>query len=399
MQSSLLAQYRKELQEELQSILQWWICHMVKSSFEFNGEVDAYNKVLTHASRGLVMYGRILWTFSAAYQLQNRKEYLVMADRAYEGLMRQFKDAINEGYFWSIDHKGVPLENRKQLYGQAFALYGITEYAAATNNPEALKKAIEIYVLMEESGKDKVNNGYWEARAHDWSILEDMRLSEKDPNVAKSMNTHLHILEAYTRLAQEWPNEGLLQAIDQLLALFKKHIIRSSTSRQQLYFLTDWTPVGDFESYGHDIESSWLLYEAACLPGLEKRKIEFAEIALQMATASSVAVDIDGGLFYEKDLLNNHLNKEKHWWPQAEAMVGFFNAWEIGKKEIYLDRSWSSWEFIKAKIRDNKNGEWFWGIREDGSLLSLPKAGFWKCPYHNGRACIEIIKRIKSYEI
>jgi mannobiose 2-epimerase len=396
MQRSLLTQYREELQEELHSILQWWISHMVNASSEFNGEVDAHDQLVLQAPRGLVMYSRILWTFSEAYQLQDRKEYLEMAERAYVGLMQQFNDATHKGFFWSIGPTGAPLETQKQLYGQAFALYGLTAYAAATYRPEALEKAKEIFFLLEEKGKDPIHQGYWEARAHDWSDLADMRLSEKDPNVAKSMNTHLHILEAYTRLAKEWPNEVLLQAIDHLLSLFKQHIIRLSSSRQQLYFNTDWTPVGDFESYGHDIEASWLLYEAACLPGLEKRKAEFGEIALRMATASSVALDTDGGLFYERDLVNNHLSKEKHWWPQAEAMVGYFNAWEIGKDEIQLERSWKAWEFIKENILDHTNGEWFWGLGEDGKVLSLPKAGFWKCPYHNGRACLEIIKRIEG---
>jgi mannobiose 2-epimerase len=228
-------------------------------------------------------------------------------------------------------------------------------------------------------------------------VLEDARLSEKDPNVAKSMNTHLHVLEAYTRLAMEWPNEQLQTALNDLLTLFTDHIIKPVNSRQQLYFSANWTPIGDFESYGHDIEASWLLYEAASVPSVENRKAEFGELALQMATASSVAIDEDGGLFYEKEVTQNHLNKEKHWWPQAEAMVGFFNAWEIGKDEVNLDRSLEAWEFVKNNLLDKINGEWIWGIGEDGKPLEMPKAGFWKCPYHNGRACLELMKRISLH--
>lgn len=394
----LLTNYRDELTKELHSILQWWTEHMMDGARDFHGEMDAFDQIVPHAPKGLVMYSRILWTFSAAYQVEPRENYLTIAKRAYEGLLHQFQDEHLGGFFWSLGQTGKPLDKRKQLYGQAFALYGLTEYAAAAKLPEALDKAKEIFALLEGKGKDSLHGGYWEARADDWSGLEDMRLSEKDPNVAKSMNTHLHILEAYTRLAKEWPDEYVVHAIDHLLTLFKKYIIRHSTARQQLYFMADWTPVGDFESYGHDIEASWLLYEAACLPGLEKRKSEFGDLALQMATATSAAIDSDGGLFYEKDLANNHLSKEKHWWPQAEAMVGFFNAWEIGKEEIQLKRSWKAWEFIKESIRDRKNGEWFWGIDSDRKVLLLPKAGFWKCPYHNGRACLEIIKRIECLQ-
>lgn len=396
MHSPLLAKYRDELTKEIHSILQWWSEHMVEGTRDFHGEIDNLDQVVSNAPKGLVMYSRILWTFSAAYQLYPREDYLAIAKRAYDSLVNQFNDESHGGFYWSLDHAGTPLEKRKQLYGQAFALYGLTEYAAATKLPEAAEKAKTIFALIEEKGKDPVNNGYWEALAQDWSSLEDMRLSEKDPNVEKSMNTHLHILEAYTRLAKEWPSRSLLEAIDCLLTHFKEHIIRRSTYRQQLYFKANWTPVGDFESFGHDIEASWLLYEAACLPGLEKRKSEFGDLALQMATATAAAIDSDGGLFYERNLEKNNLCEEKHWWPQAEAMVGFFNAWEIGREEIQLERSRRAWEFVKENIRDHNKGEWFWGIGSDGLVLSLPKAGFWKCPYHNGRACIEIIKRIES---
>lgn len=396
MDDRLLTTYKNELVEELHSILQWWATHMIDPSNGFRGEIDSKGQVVPAASKGLVMYSRILWIFSAAYNYHRHEEYLAIADRAYKGLMKEFADKIYGGFYWSIDYLGAPLDKRKQLYGQAFAIYGLAEYAAATGNSEALTHAKQIFQLIEEMGKDAVNGGYWEARAEDWSLLEDSRLSAKDPNVAKSMNTHLHIVEAYTRLAQLWPDQTLLHAIDQLLSIFKRYIIDPVSFRQQLYFLADWTTVGSFESFGHDIEASWLLYEAASLSTLERRKEEFGKISLQMAASASIAIDGDGGLFYEKDLSNGHLVREKHWWPQAEAMVGFFNAWEIGREEINLRRSLHSWEFVKSKIRDNYIGEWYWGIDEHGYPMSSPKAGFWKCPYHNGRACLEIIKRVQE---
>jgi mannobiose 2-epimerase len=394
MHRQLLSRYQQELQAELDSILSWWKQNMLDSSHGFKGEVNHNNQPVPNAPKGLVMMSRILWTFSAAYQWGKKKEHLEMADAAYKELLQQFKDGTFGGFYWSVDHNGNPLAQRKQLYGQAFALYALTEYAAATHHDKALLQAQEVFHFMEEKGKDLDQGGYWEARDRDGSLLEDARLSEKDPNVAKSMNTHLHILEAYTRLAMEWPNEKLLSALNGLLSIFKDRIIKPSTSRQQLYFSADWIPVGDFESYGHDIEASWLLYEAASVPGLENRKQEFGELAFQMAGASSIAIDKDGGLFYERDLAQDHLNKEKHWWPQAEAMVGFFNAWEIGNDDMNLDRSLKAWEFVKNNLLDKKSGEWFWGIGEDGKPLEMPKAGFWKCPYHNGRACLELIKRI-----
>lgn len=396
MNDRLLEKYKEELLEELHSILQWWTTHMMDSSNGFKGEIDAQGQTVSTASKGLVMYSRILWTFSAAYRFLHKEEYLAMAKRAYKGLLQEFADTTYGGFYWSIDYLGAPLDKRKQLYGQAFALYGLAEYAAATGDNEALTHAIQIFQWIEEKGKDPVNGGYWEARAQDGSFLEDSRLSEKDPNVAKSMNTHLHVVEAYTRLVQLWPNQTLLNCINELLSIFKNYIIDPVSSRQQLYFLDDWTAVGSFESYGHDIEASWLLYEAASLHGLEKRKEEFGKIALQMAEAASVAIDKDGGLFYEKELTRDHLSREKHWWPQAEAMVGFFNAWEIGGGDKNLQRSLQVWNFVKHKILDKNKGEWFWGIDENGQPMPCPKAGFWKCPYHNGRACLEIIKRVQE---
>ncbi len=388
--------FSNELKSELHSILDWWLLHMKDPAGGFYGEINLQNEINEKAPKGLVLTSRMLWTFSIAYRNTKNIAYLEMADCAYKELIKYFYDQDYGGYYWSINSYRQPIQSHKQIYGQSFVLYGLVEYADATKNSVVLRQAVELFNLIQEKGYDFKYGGYWDACGHDWSMITDARLSEKDPNVAKSMNTHLHILEAYTRLAKSYPDKRVIQALNNLLTIFKQSIINKDTFRQHLYFNTDWSTVGAIESFGHDIECSWLLLEAASVQGLENRKQEFTNLILSMATNALKAVDQDGGMFYEFDYSINHLNKEKHWWVQAEAMVGFYNAWEVSKDEKYLAQCLRSWEFIKAKICDRTNGEWFWGVNEKNEVLDLPKAGFWKCPYHNVRSCIEIYNRINK---
>lgn len=391
-----LLKFQSELQSELNSILNWWILHMKDPTGGFYGEIGLQNEINKEAPRGLVLTSRILWTFSAAYKHTKNSAYLEIADWAYAEITNHFFDQAHGGYFWAIDASRNPIQIQKQIYGQAFVLYGLVEYADATSHHEPLKRAIDLFELIQDKGVDSEYGGYWEARAHDWSIIADGRLSEKDPNVDKSMNTHLHVLEAYTRLAKFFPDQRVIFALDQLLTLFERSIIDKNTFKQKLYFTADWSTVGHLESFGHDIEASWLLLEASSVTGLEDRKQGITNLIRLMAASTLTAVDSAGGLFYEFDPTQKHLNREKHWWVQAEAMVGFYNAWEISQDDIYINHCLQIWDFIKERICDHKMGEWFWGIDEKSQIMDLPKAGFWKCPYHNVRACIEISNRINK---
>lgn len=209
------------------------------------------------------------------------------------------------------------------------------------------------------------------------------------------MNTHLHIIEAYANLYAIWKNEQLKSAIYQLLNNFKQHIINPANSHLNLFFTETWEIKSTAISFGHDIEASWLLLEAAESINNKQQIEEFKVIALQIADASTKGLNDDGALWYEFDPLTQHWTKEMHWWPQAEAMVGFLNTWQFSKNESYLTNSLQTWSFIKNYLIDHQNGEWLWGLNSDYSLMQQQdKAGFWKCPYHNSRACIEIIKRI-----
>ena len=391
-----LIQFKKELQEELDSILHYWEKHSIDNNLDgFYGKVNNDNVVDYNAGKGLVLNARILWTFSAAFNLAQENRWLLIAERAYNYIMQYFHDPVHGGFYWAVDKKGNVIEGRKQVYGIAFCIYGLAEYYRASGNENAIREARGCYQLLEQYSYDAEQSGYFEAFGQDWRPIQDLRLSAKDANDKKTMNTHLHVLEAYTNLYQVWKDEKIEKSIELLLTNFSEHIVNRHSHHLQLFFDEQWRNKEDIISYGHDIEAAWLLLEAADAIGNKKLILQIKELSLQLARAAEKGIDSDGGLWYESE--NGKLLCEKHWWPQAEAMVGFFNAWQISGEEKFLQQVFKSWQFIQQHILDKKSGEWFWGVRADYKIMEAEdKIGFWKCPYHNSRACMEIIKRIQS---
>ncbi|THU40065.1 N-acyl-D-glucosamine 2-epimerase [Niastella caeni] len=390
-----LSIFRIELQQELQAILDYWINNTVdEMEGGFYGRIDNDNISYPDAPKGSVLNARILWTFSAAFSLTKDPQYATMAERAFSYIQDHFIDKEYGGVYWSVTHRGDIHDPKKQLYAQAFVLYACSEIHRALQVEPAKKLAIALYHLIQEKSFDAIKGGYFEAYARNWQPLADLRLSDKDANEKKTMNTHLHILEAYTCLYRIWPDEQLKQHIILLLKNFDDHIIDQQTGHLHLFFDEDWNVKSGTVSYGHDIEASWLLLEAAEVIGDEALIAGTKALAIKMAEAVIIGLDIDGGLWYEFEKAHNQLIKEKHWWPQAEALVGFYNAWQLSDRHEFLQYAFNNWAFIKQHIRDHKNGEWFWGVYEDYTVMpSQDKAGFWKCPYHNSRACMEIIRR------
>lgn len=395
-----LAVYRKELTEELYNILRYWQQHTVdEHDGGFYGGLNNENEVLPDSPKGGVLNARILWTFAAAYKFDGDSRWLQLADRAYNYLSDHFRDREYGGIYWSVSAKGRPLETRKQVYGQAFAIYALSEYYRCNGNKEVLDWAVNIYQLLEDHSFDPVFKGYHDAFSREWRHIDDTRLSEKDDNAAKTMNTHLHVLEAYTNLYRVWPDARLRNQLHQLVKIFIEKIIDKQTHHQVLFFDNTWRPQSTVVSYGHDIEAAWLLLEAAEQLGISELVQQVREIALALANATLPGLESNGGLRYEYEPGTKHVNAEKHWWVQAEAMVGFLNAWEISGKEEFLDRSLQNWDFVKQHILDRSKGEWFWGVTD--TLKVMPgqdKAGFWKCPYHNSRACLEVIHRTGKFK-
>jgi mannobiose 2-epimerase len=408
--------YREALAKELQSILQYWMAYTPDPrQGGFIGRVDENDRPDPTAPKGLVLNSRILWTFSAAYRHtgsgvyhhSGSGAYLSVARRAYEYLLARFLDREYGGAFWSLDASGNPLNTRKQIYGQAFCLYGLSEFYRAAREPAALEEAINLFRLIETHSFDHRRKGYYEAFTRDWQQPDDLRLSEKDANEQKSMNTQLHVLEAYSNLYKCWPDDLLRQRICDLLEVFERYIIGKNAANLGLFFTEDWEPRSATISYGHDIEASWLLQEAAETIGNKEQTQSHPldahppdaqrtrSLALRIATAAAEGLDTDGGLWYEKD--EDGLIAQKHWWPQAEAMVGFFNAWQISGDDIWWRRSVMSWNFVRQYLRAPGNKEWYWGVLADHTPMpGQDKAGFWKCPYHNSRACLEILRRLRE---
>jgi cellobiose epimerase len=397
--TSILTGYRTEISDELSSILEYWMNNTIdEKQGGFFGKVDNNNTPDPLAPKGVVLTSRILWTFSAAYLREKKQPYLDMASRAYKYIVDHFIDRKYGGVYWSVDNKGVMLNGRKQIYGLAFCIYGLTEYYKATHEDIALHLAKSLFDHIEKNSFDKKQGGYFEAFAQGWKEIDDLRLSEKDDNSKKTANTHLHIIEAYANLYSVWPDEKLKESIKHLLDVFEEHFFNSKTSHLNLFMDENWTAGSSLVSYGHDIEAAWLLLECAEAIGNENYISRFKELSIRLADAAAEGLDADGGLWYEYDPAKDEWIKEKHSWPQAEAMIGFLNAYQLTGNEKYLHHSQNEWEFIKHHIKDNSKGEWFWGVNADYSVMQKEKAGFWKCPYHNSRACIQLIRRIKQYK-
>ncbi len=388
---------KSELTAELNSILKYWSERTIDDqNGGFVGQIDFNDNLIANAEKGSVLNARILWTFSASYTTTKNENHKKLAERAFEFLEAHFYDTKFGGLFWSINEDKTPKDTKNQIYALAFAIYGLSEYYAISKEERALKMAKNLYAKIQEHSYDPVNKGYFEAFTRDWQPIEDLRLSAKDANEKKTMNTHLHIIESYVNLYKVWKDEKLLHDIIELLETIEKHFINPETGHLHLFFDENWNEKPDVISYGHDIEAAWLLQQCAEISGNETLIANFKKYAIQIAEATKEGLDSDGGLWYEYDPEKKELIAEKHWWPQAEALIGFYNAYQLTDKEEYLDIVYKIWKFTKKHMIDHQNGEWFWGVYEDYSIMKKDKAGFWKCPYHNGRACLELINRIKD---
>ncbi|MFI5155890.1 MAG: AGE family epimerase/isomerase [Chitinophagales bacterium] len=392
-------EYRFELQRELNDILNYWTRYAPDPVYGgFYGRIDNNNQVYPKAPRGSVLYSRILWTFSAAFNCFQDPGHLVIADKAYDYLHSHFLDTEYGGVYWTVDFKGQKLDERKQIYAQAFFLYALSEYYKAVKRQPVLELAIQVFRWIELKAFDYKRKGYYEAFGRDWSKIEDQRLSPKDQNEQKTMNTHLHLLEAYSNLYGSWKNAGLRSQIENLLEVFAHHFIDDRSRHLHLFFDEDWNQKSELISYGHEIEAAWLLQQAAETVRHPGWTMTMKSLAIKIADAATEGLDPEGGMNYESE--NNMVIRDKHWWPQAEAMVGFYNAYQVSGEERWLKKSIASWQFVKNHIKDNSNGEWFWGVDEKNMVLQgHDKIGLWKCPYHNGRACIELISRIAPQTI
>ena len=425
---------KAEVRDVLENnILNFWLDKMVdEENGGFYGQMTGEGEIVKTADKGGILNARILWSFSAAYRVLHKQEYLEAATRAKDYIIDHFIDKEYGGTYWSLDYKGRPKDTKKQFYAIGFTIYGLSEYARATGDREALDYAMELYECIEEHSLDREYNGYIEACTREWGEIADMRLSELDANYPKSQNTHLHIIEPYTNLFRcikelkaarcikelkaaescdyvpaigsvlpigvTVPDDFVVRlesSLRNLITIFTDKILNPDTHHLDLFFDMDWTrEAGRLESYGHDIECSWLMHEAALVLGDETvlRKVE--TVVQMVAKASEKGLNEDGSMVHEANLDTGYVDTDRHWWVQAENVVGWINIWQYFGDESALQKALCGWQYIKDNLIDREGGEWWWSRDPERNINRKDdKAGFWKCPYHNSRMCLELMER------
>lgn len=374
----------------IENILQYWL-KLRDPEGGFYGEVSAGGEVIKDAPRGVILNARIIWAFAAAYRALGRKEYLEAAVWAKEWFLKHFCDHKYGGVYWSVSATGERLEDKKQLYSQGFAIYGLSELVRANGDEEALKEAVNLFRVVEAKFADTLYGGYTEALARDFSPLEDMSLSAHDINADKTMNSHLHILEAFANLYRVWPDPSLKEAVERLLDITCRKVM-AADGHLQLYFKNDWTVLPGALSYGHDIETSWLMLECAEALNDEAVVSRVKPYALRLGIAGNEGLLPDGSMRYERHP-DGTFDDSRQWWVQAETVVGNLWLWKYHGVSSGYDIALKAWDYILKNLVDREGGEWWWAVMADGTLdKANPKAGFWKCPYHNSRMCLEALR-------
>ncbi|MBI9050353.1 MAG: AGE family epimerase/isomerase [Anaerolineaceae bacterium] len=391
--SELRKQFEAELRE---NILKYWMTHPLdRENGGFYGEITNDNQIHNEIERSAVLCGRLLWTYSLAYNHFKDESYLETAEWFFDYLTTRFWDEKYQGIYWALDAQGLPVNDRKHTYAQAFAIYGLSAYYQVTGREESLSLAKQLFKLIDQHTYDNVNGGNIECRARDWSTLTDMRLSALEIDSQKSMNTLLHLMEAYTALSKIWPDALLIRRLDELVRIFIKHIIDPETAHQRLFFDEQWQSLSGQISFGHDIEASWLLLEAA--EALNDTDLIAQAKAIGVDMAQKVyqqACGADGSIIYEEEANGQQVSK-RHWWAHAEAVVGFYNAYQLSGEDHYQKAALRVWEYIQQHFVDRKNGDWFKVLEEDGTaILDHVKVGPWECPYHHARMCMEMMVRL-----
>lgn len=419
-QTTLLSTLRTEMLETVEhNILPFWLNHMQdKEHGGFYGQMRGDGTLVRQADKGGILNARILWSFSAAYRVLRHPDYLAAAKRAKDYIIRHFTDSVYGGTYWSVNYLGEAQDTKKQFYALGFMLYGMSEFVRASldtpevtadERDEALTLSFRLFDAIEEHSLDRVNNGYIEAQTRQWGEIADMRLSDLDANYPKSQNTHLHIMEPYTNLLrclQEMEQQGytvdadrktqVAAALKNIIGIFTDRILNPETHHLDLFFENDWTRgAGWLESYGHDIECSWLMHEAALVLGDAEVLKKVEPIVVLVAKASEKGLNADGSMTHEANLDTGHVDDDRHWWVQAEAVVGFYNIYQYFGDASALDKALACWNYIKTQLIDYTHGEWYWSRNARGEVNTRDDhAGFWKCPYHNSRMCLELIERI-----
>lgn len=384
--------------ELLNHILPYWKTTMVdQEQGGFFGKIDGKNKVIRNAPKGGILNARILWSFSSAFRQYPDPSNLLAAKRAYAYFTHYFIDPVYGGVYWMLESTGAPLDEKKHVYAQSFAIYALSEYFLATQDRTALDKAIDLFHRVEKNAFQAETNGYLEAFSRSWKPLDDVRLGVSDAPEKRSFNTHLHLLEAYANLYRAWPDPVLKAQLANLIELHIGPMYDAGTGRFIAFFDEFWTPRSPVHSYGHDIESAWLIVDAAEAIGDAGLIERTRTVAVDVAHATrKEGIDPKNGGIFNNGIGGKPMDTDKHWWAQAEGIVGYLNAWQLTGDDSFVETAGSLWQFIETNLLDRENGEWYWRVDKDGVKNTFEdKAGPWKCPYHTARACLEVQRRLQ----
>lgn len=357
----------------------------------YYGYMDFDLKVDKEYEKGCILNSRILWFFANAYMTLKDKSLLAEAAHAYSFMREHCEDKEYGGVFWSVTYDGLPLDTTKHIYNQAFAIYALSSYYAASNDSSALDFAMSLFEKIETIGTDSY--GYLESFNRKWELEDNDKLSENGLLADKTMNTLLHVLEAYTELYRVNKDEKVRSALVKILDAFRNQVYNEKTNRLEVFFDEKMNTISDLYSYGHDIEASWLLDRAATVLSDDKIKADTNAYTNKLVAEVYKEALADGAM--NNECFKGVVDTTRVWWVQAEAMVGFCNCYEKTGEEKYKDITEQLWDYIKNYIIDKREGsEWFWDLDKDNNPVSRkPIVEPWKCPYHNGRMCMEIIRR------
>ncbi|MCI6102307.1 MAG: AGE family epimerase/isomerase [Prevotella sp.] len=389
--------FKQEMLHELEgNILAFWRDKMTDQVHGgFLGRIDGNGVAHPEAEKGAMLNACILWAFSAAYRVTRTQEWLSTATRAKDYFVSHFIDKECGGVYWSLNPDGTPKDTKKQTQAIGFAIYGLSEYTRATGDQDTLALALSLYHDIEDHAYDPENNGYIEALTRDWKPIGDMRLSDKDENASRTMNTHLHIIESYTNLLrclneQDDDNDELRASVVNLLHIFTDIIINRQTGHLDLFFNDRWEGKRNVESFGHDIEAAWLLHEAALVLG----DVDIDDVVRRVAKAADEGVQPDGSMVYEHWKDTGRTDTQRQWWTLCENVIGHLDLYQYYGDRDALGVALSCWDFIKRRIVDHEQGEWLWSVDAEGRPNRKDdKTGFWKGPYHNSRLCLEVLER------
>lgn len=361
----------------------------------YYGYMDYDLQVDKKAVKGCILNSRITWFFANAYLTLHDDSLLQEAKHGYEFMQKYCVDKDKGGVFWSVAYDGTPEDTTKHTYNQAFSIYALSSYYDASKDREALETALELFRIIEERCTDEI--GYKEAFDREFKEIENDKLSENGVIAAKTMNTLLHVFEAYTELYRVSGDADVKKRLEWILDTLADKIYNPGLHRQEVFFDREMNSILDLHSYGHDIETAWLIRRGTDVLGEKVYEDKMLPIILDL-TSQVYKVAFDGHSF-ANECEKGVVDQNRIWWVQAEAVVGFLNAYALAPEHTeYREAAKAEWEFIRDHVVDKRDGsEWFWDVNREGKAVSgKPIVEPWKCPYHNGRMCLEVIRRAEG---